>query len=186
MKIVMIGKPGSGKGTHGERLAAELGIPHISTGEMLRTGGAFSAAARTLIEQGELLPDDLMIRLTEERLDTFDARGGWLLDGFPRTKSQAQWLLDNHPDAAVLYLDVARDILLGRILARGRADDTEEVFNTRMAGFTKETWPAVELLREKAPYCRTIVGGGPLEETHDAIRAAVGLIGDESVPAPLG
>ncbi len=127
MRIVLLGAPGSGKGTQAKRLEADQIIPHISTGDMLRAavaaGSRFGEQAKDIIEAGQLVSDDIMLGIISERLAEPDAAEGFILDGFPRTEIQAldlEDLLDQHGkplDAAVL-MDVDFDILLKRLTGR--------------------------------------------------------------------
>ncbi|BCV24298.1 adenylate kinase [Gelria sp. Kuro-4] len=127
MQLVLLGAPGAGKGTQGELLAQEYGIPHIATGDLLR--GAMAAetplgeAARRYVARGELVPDEVVVGIVRERLTAPDAEAGFILDGFPRTEAQAEDLdafLEElgRPLTAAVLLDVARETLLARLTAR--------------------------------------------------------------------
>ena len=127
MQVIFLGLPGAGKGTQAEAITAAFGVPHISTGDMFRAaqsaGGALGAEVRPYQERGLLVPDELTIRLVRERLLQPDADGGFLLDGFPRTRPQATALdamLEElgRPVTHVLYLDVERGELLRRLGGR--------------------------------------------------------------------
>ena len=135
MDLLLLGPQGSGKGTQAVRLAADYGIPHISTGEMFRdaidAGTELGRRVEPVLAAGELVPDDLAVELIRERLDQPDARGGFVLDGFPRNLAQAEALdtmlsdIDRHLDA-VFYFElpdaIAMERLLGRSHAEGRTD----------------------------------------------------------------
>ncbi len=125
VRLVVFGRQGAGKGTQATRLASEYGIPHISTGDMLReavkTGTEFGRAAKEYMDAGQLLPDEIMLGVIEERFAQPDASKGWLLDGFPRTPGQAadlqRLVSDGGIDAAV-NLEVSEDIVVERISSR--------------------------------------------------------------------
>jgi adenylate kinase len=138
MRIVLLGAPGSGKGTQAKKLMAERGIPQISTGDMLReavaAGSRFGQKAKAIMEAGELVPDDIMLGVISERLGQSDASEGFILDGFPRTRQQAldlEELLDQLGtplDAAVL-MDVDFDILMKRLTGRRTCSLTGKLLN---------------------------------------------------------
>ena len=151
-KILFLGPPGAGKGTQAKLLARALGVPHISTGEMLRDavaeGTELGTRAQAIMTAGDLVPDDLVIALVEERLDREDAGCGYLLDGFPRNVIQAEELFRAVGGGAietVLLLEAPEDELVGRLLKRaaeeGRADDNEETIRRRLEVYRAETEP---------------------------------------------
>jgi adenylate kinase len=160
VNLLLLGPQGSGKGTQAARIAAEYGIPHVSTGEMFRSamvaGTALGERIRPLYEAGELIPDDVTIELIEERLSEDDAREGFVLDGFPRNHVQAQ-ALDGLLEAlgreldAILFFDlpegVAHERMRRRAGAEGRSDDTPEAIERRLAIYERETVPVVEHYR---------------------------------------
>ena len=125
VRLVVFGRQGAGKGTQASRLAQRYGIPHISTGDMLRAavkdGTEFGLRAKGYMDQGQLLPDDVMLGLVEERLGEPDAQPGWLLDGFPRTAGQAadlQRLVADGGITLAINLEVSEDIVVERISSR--------------------------------------------------------------------
>ncbi len=138
MRIVLLGAPGSGKGTQAKKLMAERNIPQISTGDMLReavaAGTRFGQQAQAIMEAGNLVSDDIMLGIISERLGKPDAQEGFILDGFPRTEKQAhdlEELLDNLGtplDAAVL-MDVDFDILMKRLTGRRTCSKTGKLLN---------------------------------------------------------
>ncbi len=138
MRIVLLGAPGSGKGTQAKILTEEKGVPHISTGDMLRAavaaGTRFGQKAKAIMEAGELVPDDVMLGIIAERLAEPDAADGFVLDGFPRTRQQAEDLeelldqLGAPLDAAVL-MDVDFDILMKRLTGRRTCSKTGKLLN---------------------------------------------------------
>ena len=125
VRLIVFGRQGAGKGTQCARLAAHYGVPHISTGDMLRAavrdGTQFGQKAKSYMDEGKLLPDDIMVGLVAERLAQADADAGWLLDGFPRTPGQAEALSEVTADAPfdlAINLDVPEDVVLERITNR--------------------------------------------------------------------
>jgi adenylate kinase len=156
--VIFLGPPGSGKGTQAAILADLLKIPHISTGEILRQAIANSTPlgqkANGYMARGELVPNDLILDLVRERLHQGDVGKGWILDGFPRSVSQATFLdqlleeIDD-PSPCVVDLEVPEAILVGRLLSRGRQDDTEETIRRRLAVYHEQTAPVTDYYRQK-------------------------------------
>lgn len=157
MNVLLVGPPGSGKGTQGERLATRLGLEHIAAGDLLRA----EVAARTqlgtqvqrFIDRGQLVPDGLIIDLVVPAVIRAGHANGYVLDGFPRTVAQAveaRRIADESDVAAgkAYYLDVPRDVLLARLLRRavdqGRVDDTPEVVRQRLEVFERATRPLID------------------------------------------
>jgi adenylate kinase len=138
MRIVLLGAPGSGKGTQAKKLMADRNIPQVSTGDMLReavaTGTRFGLKAKSIMEAGELVPDEVVLGIISERLAQPDAQDGFILDGFPRTTQQAldlEELLDqmNTPLDAAVLMDVDFDILLKRLTGRRTCSLTGKLLN---------------------------------------------------------
>jgi len=162
VNVLLLGPQGSGKGTQARRIADEYGIPHIATGDMLRaTIAADTPLGRKLkpiLDSGQLVSDELMIELIRNRLEETDTDRGFILDGFPRTWTQAQALdrtlreigreLDVTFELQVSD-DVSRQRLLKRAAAEGRADDTPEVIAERLETYHRETEPLVEHYRTR-------------------------------------
>lgn len=157
MKLLLVGAPGSGKGTQGHELASLYDIEHISSGEVLRTevgkhplGQKVAAFQR----RGDLVPDQIVFDLVIPVVAAAAARGGYILDGFPRTVSQALEAadvarrLDLTLDAAI-YLNVPGPVLLQRLLSRARPDDTAEVIKHRLEVFTETTSPLIAYYRQR-------------------------------------
>ena len=150
-RIVLLGAPGCGKGTQAERLSASLGVPAISTGEMLRAavaaGSDLGRRVEGVMASGALVDDDLMAEVVRDRLGQADAEGGFLLDGYPRTAPQAgtlDELLGGQAIDHVVTIDVPDEVLVERIVLRGRgADDREEVVRERLQVYRAQTEPLI-------------------------------------------
>lgn len=169
-RLLILGPPGAGKGTQAEMLCRALGIPHVSTGAMLREhveqGTDLGKMAKEIMDSGDLVPDDIVVAMVEERLSRDDAACGWLLDGFPRNAAQAQALDDVlGADAidTVVMVDVPEDEIVARVMARGRSDDTEETTRTRLAVYREQTEPLIRLYEERGLLCR-VDGVGAIPE----------------------
>ncbi len=156
-RIVLLGAPGCGKGTQAARISEALGIPAISTGDMLRAavaaGTELGQRVGSILDSGELVDDDTMAEVVTDRLAQEDAASGYLLDGYPRTLPQADTLaaiLDRSESEldCVLQIIVPEDELVRRALARQRADDTEEVIRRRFEVYEENTAPLVDHYRE--------------------------------------
>lgn len=160
MIVVLFGPPGSGKGTQAQRVAARLGVPHVATGDMLRAeaarGTALGREVEPIMRSGNLVSDDLIVRVIRSRLGEPDAAAGVLLDGFPRTVAQAQALdqmlrHDGHRVDVLVALRVDDDELRRRVLHRaeieGRADDTASAFDQRLRTYQTETAPVLDHYR---------------------------------------
>lgn len=162
LNLVMLGAPGAGKGTQAVRIADTHGIPHISTGEMLRgaiaAGSELGQKVKSIVESGALVPDELVIDVIRDRLAQPDTQNGFVLDGFPRTLGQAE-ALDRlladlgRPLQIVLELELLEDTaverMLGRAAEQGRADDTPEVIRNRFEVYRRQTEPLSEYYRGK-------------------------------------
>jgi adenylate kinase len=141
----MLAPPGGGKGTQGVRLARELGVPHISSGDVLRDEVARDTALGREVQAhmaaGRLAPDELVTRAVRPRIDALD---GYILDGYPRTLAQAEGL----PFDAVVHLDVPGEEVERRLLARGREDDRPEVIAERLREYAEDTAPLIDHYRD--------------------------------------
>ncbi|MDJ0695289.1 MAG: adenylate kinase [Mastigocoleus sp. MO_167.B18] len=152
-RIIFLGPPGAGKGTQAKALAKHWSIPHISTGDILRQALSeqtpLGIEAQTYMDKGELVPDRLVEAMVEERLNQSDTKSGWILDGFPRTVVQAAFLeklLQNLSQGGerVVNLDVPDEVVIERLLQRGRKDDTEDVIRRRLQIYRSETSPLID------------------------------------------
>lgn len=178
-RLVILGKQGAGKGTQCALLAKHYHIPHISTGDMLRTtvaeGTHLGLQAKAIMEAGELVSDEIILGIVHERLTQADAQLGFLLDGFPRTDAQAQGLMamlaPNKIDVA-LDIDVPDDVVTERMLARGRDDDTPEAMQRRLELYQTETAPLLELF-SKGGFLVSVDGLGTELEVHGRVIDAI-------------
>lgn len=180
MRIVFIGPPGVGKGTQCERLAAHLSVPHLSTGDMLRSSrdaNVLDPKIAATINDGRLAPDRLVTEMVIERTNRPDCADGYLLDGYPRTVTQAIWW-DEHLSGdsmtldAVFHLDADREILIERLLKRskqqGRVDDVRETIERRLAVYDERTDPVLDYYRGRSNL-RTIQADQTADEVFEAL-----------------
>jgi adenylate kinase len=185
MRIVFLGPPGSGKGTQAKLLAERLGVPAISTGEMLRAavlqGTHLGGKVKEVMESGELVPDDLMISLIRERLSAPDAAPGFILDGFPRTVDQAlalEKILSGNEKAlqAVVNLTAPESALIGRLAGRSgteqRADDRVDTVLERLRVYHQKTEPLVDFYRRRN-LLTEVDGIGTVPEITDRLGSAL-------------
>lgn len=180
--LMLLGPPGAGKGTQAKLLVQHLGIPQIATGDILRdavaSGSDIGERARAIMERGDLVPDEVVIAIVEERLAREDCKAGFILDGFPRTREQACALdgilekAERQPLVA-LSLCVDDEILRKRILERGegRADDNEETVRNRLEVYRAQTAPVIDHYRSALI---EIDGVGSIEEINARIVKALG------------
>ncbi len=181
LKIVLLGSPGSGKGTQSEKLVADYGVPQISTGDLLRSAVAneteLGLKAKTAMDAGELVSDDIVIGMMRERLDQPDTAKGFILDGFPRSLHQAEaldQLLERlgRPLQAVIHLKVDNEEIVQRLMDRGRADDNEDTIRNRLNVFEQQTQPLVEFYDSKG-LLSAVAGVGDIDEIYARIRNAL-------------
>ncbi|MBD2460736.1 adenylate kinase [Oscillatoria sp. FACHB-1407] len=158
VRLIFLGPPGAGKGTQATLLAKSFSIPHISTGDILRGAVAertdLGLKAQAYMDRGELVPDQLLLDMIRNRLNQSDAESGWILDGFPRNIAQAdfldQLLLEIHQSCdAVVNIDVPDEVLVSRLLERGRKDDSEEVIRRRLDVYRSQTAPLIDAYRNR-------------------------------------
>ncbi len=186
MRIVLLGAPGSGKGTQGEKLVAHYGIPKISTGDALRAarkaGTELGRKAQAAMDAGELVADSIVIGIVEERLGEPDAAKGFILDGFPRNNAQAQVLdqmlvrLGQPAIDKAVHLTVDDEEIVRRLLDRatkeGRVDDKEDVIRHRIKVYNAETHPLLDYY-EKQGKLVTVTGTGSLDDIFARILAVL-------------
>ena len=185
MRLIFIGPPGAGKGTQSQRLLEYLGIPHLSTGDMLRQAvhdqTDTGLLAAPYMDAGQLVPDDIILKLMDERLSRGDCDQGALFDGFPRTLAQAR-ALDKMLEKTGLPLDVALQLkvddaeVIRRLAGRGRKDDQPAVLAERLKGFWETTSPLLDYYRKRG-VLHVIDGQGTTDQVFDRIRAALGAAG---------
>jgi adenylate kinase len=182
LDVVILGPPGAGKGTQAKLVAAEAGIPHINTGDMLRAEIAaeteLGCRVKAIVDRGDYVPDDLMIELIRARLEQDDTIEGFVLDGFPRTLAQAEALdrmleeIERGELTVVLNFQVTDDCAVGRLhgraLKEGRSDDTPDVMRHRLDVFHEQTEPLVGYYRNKG-----ILVGIHADRTVDEVFAEV-------------
>ena len=179
--IVLLGPPGAGKGTQAARIAAKLGIPAISTGEIFRAnmseGTELGNRAREYMDRGEFVPDSVTNPMVKARLAAPDARGGFLLDGYPRTLDQAHVLRDITADLGlpidlVLEIEVDEELVIERMLKRAqeqhRTDDTEPVMRHRLEAYHSLTEPMATYYADQ-DLLEVVDGAGTVDEVTTAI-----------------
>ena len=185
MRLVLLGAPGSGKGTQATRLREHLQVPHISTGDLLRAavkaGTELGRQAKAVMESGGLVSDDIVLGMLEERLTAGDTGNGFVLDGYPRNLAQANALdallgrLGQPVDIAV-QLDVDTELLItrlaGRAQAEGRADDSPEAVRHRLQVYNDATAPVVDFYRNTGRLA-CVDGVGGMEEVFQRIIATL-------------
>ena len=181
MRIVFLGPPGVGKGTQAQRLTELAGIAHLSTGEMLREAvenkTPLGLAAQKIMNQGQLVDDETVIQIVSERIDAADCQDGYLLDGFPRTRQQAEALdrllaqRDRRLDHVIL-LTADEEILVERLMGRGRADDNQESIRMRLQQYRDATSPLIDYYSQQGVLL-SIDGCGTPDEVFELIRQAV-------------
>jgi adenylate kinase len=187
MRIVILGAPGSGKGTQAAMLVQHLDIPHISTGALLRNaakkGTELGLKAKAIIDQGELVPDEIMAGIIEERLGRADVANGFILDGYPRNVPQAKSLdtmLERlgKPIEEALHIDVDPEQIIKRIAKRakeeGRSDDTEKTVRNRMRVYAEQTAPVADYYEERGLLTR-VLGDGDKDEILQRILSVLNI-----------
>ncbi|MFC4604700.1 adenylate kinase [Rhodococcus kronopolitis] len=180
MRLVLLGPPGAGKGTQAAILSEKLGVPAISTGDLFRANigqqTALGLEAKKYMDAGDLVPSEITNNMVKARVAEPDAVNGFLLDGFPRTVDQALALEDILAGLGVkldgvLAFEVADDVVVERMLGRGRADDTEDVIRNRMRVYREETAP---LLDHYADSVVTVDAVGEVDDVNARALAALG------------
>jgi len=187
MRIVLLGPPGSGKGTQAALLVEQLGITHISTGALLRDaaerGTELGLQAKTISDKGELVPDSVISDMLEERLHHDDVANGYILDGYPRNLAQAKSLdimLErlHQPVEEAILIELDPELIVQRIAKRaqqeGRADDTEETVRNRLLVYANQTAPVAEYYAKRGLLTR-VLGEGDKDEIFQRILSILNL-----------
>ena len=179
-RLLLLGPPGAGKGTQAELLSKALGIPHISTGAMLRDHVARDTAlgrrAKAIMDAGDLVSDEIVVGIVEQRLGATDATCGYLLDGFPRNVAQAEALervVGAGAFDAIVLIEVPEAELVSRALARGRSDDTAETVANRFSVYRGQTEPLVAYYRGSDRPVLPVNGVGEIGEVLSRIVAVL-------------
>jgi len=185
MRLVLLGAPGSGKGTQATRLKNDLGVPHISTGDMLRAavaaGTPTGLKAKAVMDAGRLVSDDILLAMLEERLAQADAKSGFILDGYPRNLAQAD-ALDHllarigQPLDAVVKLEVPNEAIIGRCeiryAAEHRKDDDPAVVRDRLKVYAEQTAPVADFYARRGTL-QVVDGVGELDEVTARVKRAL-------------
>ena len=185
MRLVLLGAPGSGKGTQAALLKTEFGVPHISTGDMLRAavaaGTAMGLKAKAVMDAGQLVSDDILLGMLEERLAMDDAKGGFILDGYPRNLAQAD-ALDHllakigQPLDTVIKLEVPNEAIVSRceirFKAEGRADDNPDTVRKRLAIYAEQTAPVADFYAARGKL-QVVDGVGELADVTARVKRAL-------------
>jgi adenylate kinase len=181
MRLVLLGAPGSGKGTQATRLKDQLGVPHISTGDLLRAAVAANTPlgqkAKAVMDAGQLVSDDIVLGMLEERLSQPDARNGFILDGYPRNLAQADaldTLLERlgQPLDVVVKFEVPGEAIIGRcelrFKAEGRADDNPDTVRKRLDIYAEQTAPVANFYAQRGKL-KVVNGVGDVAEVTERI-----------------
>ncbi len=177
MRLILLGTPGAGKGEQATRLSGKFGIPHISTGELLRRemeeGTPLGRRISVFVDRGELVSDEIIQAILEDRVREADCQSGFILDGFPRNLNQAEFLEEalrrmRAPVDVVLNIEVPDSTVIDRLINRHRKDDTPETIRHRLGIYRKVTAPLVDYY-EAAGILKRIDGDGSLEEVTQRI-----------------
>ena len=185
MRVLLIGPPGAGKGTQATRIAAHFDLVRIATGDLLRqevaSGSELGRTAKAYIDRGDLVPDEVVIAMTRERVVQANTEGGYILDGYPRTLVQAEaayrWAKARGvPFDLALFFEIGTDELLARLAGRareeGRSDDTEETVRHRLEVFQRQTYPLLDYYRRRGILVR-IDAVGPVDAITERILAVL-------------
>jgi adenylate kinase len=178
MRILLVGAPGSGKGTQAALLSEALGLPHISSGDLLRghvkEGTSLGRSVQEYVSRGDLVPNAIVMDMLRKPVVEAAGTGGYILDGFPRTVQQARAAYDTAKELGVevqvaVHLDVPEEELVRRLLARGRgADDTEDVIRHRLEVYREQTRPMLGYYREREELV-TVDGCEPVDQVQSTV-----------------
>lgn len=181
MKLILVAPPGAGKGTQAEILSERYGVAHIETGQIIRNAikqeTEAGTQAKEYVDDGKLVPDEIVVEMIRERLQDPDCREGYILDGFPRTVPQAEAFDDMISTTdieldAVVYLEVSDAEVKRRLLDRGREDDTPDAIEQRLSEFHEKTKPLIDYYTQNGKLER-INGEQDIEDVTDSIENTV-------------
>ena len=183
MRIILFGPPGCGKGTQATFISESLSIPHLSTGDMLRSavssGSEIGLKAKNIMESGGLVSDEIVLSIVEERIAKHDCENGFILDGFPRTVNQAEkldlLLSTNNKLDFVLRIKVDEEEILKRLIDRAREDDKPDIIKNRFKTYNAETEPLIPFYEERK-ILFNINGMQEIEEVSEDIKKVIGVI----------
>ena len=183
MRIILFGPPGCGKGTQATFISEALAIPHLSTGDMLRSavssGSEIGLKAKNIMESGGLVSDEIVLSIVKERIAKNDCENGFILDGFPRTVNQAEnlelLLSDNCKLDCVLRIKVDEEEIIKRLIDRAREDDKPDIIKNRFKTYNLETQPLIPFY-EKRKIMFNINGMQEIEKVSEDIKKAIGVI----------
>ncbi|SFM54569.1 Adenylate kinase [Pseudonocardia ammonioxydans] len=179
MRLVLVGPPGAGKGTQAEQMAKRLEVPHISTGDLfranLRDETELGREAKRYMDAGDLVPDEVTVGMVKDRLGDSDAQRGFILDGFPRNTAQAGSLGEILQEKgleldAVVQFEVDDEVVVQRLLGRGRSDDNEDTIRNRQRVYREETAPLLDHYRSRLV---TIDAVGEIDEITERVFSAL-------------
>ena len=183
MRIILFGPPGCGKGTQATFISESLAIPHLSTGDMLRSavssGSEIGLKAKNIMESGGLVSDQIVLSIVEERIAKDDCEKGFILDGFPRTVNQAEkldlLLSTNNKLDYVLRIRVDEEEIIKRLIDRAREDDKPDIIKNRFKTYNTETQPLIPFYEERK-ILFDINGMQEIEEVSEDIKKVIGVI----------
>ena len=183
MRIILFGPPGCGKGTQATFISEALAIPHLSTGDMLRSavssGSEIGLKAKNIMESGGLVSDEIVLSIVKERIAKNDCENGFILDGFPRTVNQAEnlelLLSDNCKLDFVLRIKVDEEEIIKRLIDRAREDDKPDIIKNRFKTYNSETQPLIPFYEERKILCN-INGMQEIEKVSEDIKKIIGVI----------
>ena len=183
MRIILFGPPGCGKGTQATFISEALAIPHLSTGDMLRSavssGSEIGLKAKNIMESGGLVSDEIVLSIVEERIAIDDCEKGFILDGFPRTVNQAEkldsLLSTNNKLDYVLRIKVDEEEIIKRLIDRAREDDKPDIIKNRFKTYNSETQPLIPFYEERK-ILFNIDGMQEIEKVSEDIKKVLGVI----------
>lgn len=177
MRLILLAPPGAGKGTQAEKLSDEYYVPHIETGMIIRDAiekeTEAGKKAKDYVDKGKLVPDEVVVELIQERIESPECKHGFILDGFPRTVPQAESFEDMAQKNdisldAVVFLEVSDEVVKDRLLERGRDDDTPEAIEQRLEEYRNKTAPVVDFFKDRDLLVK-IDGEQPIDEVTESI-----------------